>query len=62
MGISGDLFVVIVIFKSCLDQVKLIRCVFKEMDEINVKSAASQLSEVCPTMLKSKVILPSLTL
>lgn len=43
MGISGDLFIFIVIFKSRLDQVQLIRCVFKEMDGINVKSVASQL-------------------
>lgn len=43
MGISGDLFIFIVIFKSCLAQVQLIRCVFKEMDGINVRSVASQL-------------------
>lgn len=43
MGISGDLFIFIVIFKSRLDQVQLIRSAFKETDGINVKSVVSQL-------------------
>lgn len=45
-----------------MDEVQLIRCVFKEMDEIKVRSVLSQLSEICPysTEVKCRHIIPNI--